>query len=163
MTALSADKIRAQRGAQTEERAAIGTASTIYVGSLAFRRTTTGRIFAATAATGRRVAGVCVRLDGPNGPGTGSGVGNTSGTQYAVFAYGGEWEMTIKTAIRTNTSLGLNVFAADDDVVAGTAVGTAGKRIVVGELIAWSSTTSTTDKSKGWVAIRSFATTNIAV
>lgn len=158
--ALSADKARPARLAGRQERGAIGTGGTIYVGSLACRRTTTGRLFAATGATGRRVAGVVVRLDGPNGPTTGSGVGNTAGTQYAVIEYGNEWEFTVKTALRTNTSLGLNLFVADDDTVGGTAIGTAGKRLAVGMLTNWSVDGS---KTKGWVAVLTFGKTDIAV
>ena len=157
--ALSADKLRNSRGAPYQNRLAVATGSTIYVGSLAVRRSTTGRALAATAATGRRIEGVVVRLDGPNGPGAGTGIGNTGGTQYAIIEYGNEHLVTVATAIRTNTSLGLNVFISDDDKVAGTAVGTAAKRLPVGELVAYEAS----DKSTGWVAIRRFATTNIAV
>ena len=82
-----------------------------------------------------------------------------SGTQKALFEYGAEYLFTIKTAIRTNTSLGLNVFVADDDSVGGTAVGTAAARVVVGRLTAFEAS----DKSTGWVAVGVFGPTNIAV
>lgn len=158
--ALSADKNRKARGAGQLTTVAIATSSTLYVGSLAARRNTTGRALAATAATGRRILGVVERLDSDvNGPGAGSGVGNTGGTQKALIRYLDERSFTIKTAIRTNTSLGLNVFVGDDDSVGGTAVGTAATHCVVGELVEWDAS----DKSTGWVAIRRFAGTDIAV
>lgn len=158
--ALTQDKIRRSRGTPMTERVAIGTAGTLYVGSLCARRTTTGRAFAGTAATGRKILGVAVCKDGSTtGPGAGTGVGNTGGTQYALVEYGNEHLFTVKTAIRTNTSLGLNVFIADDDSVGGTAVGTAAARIVAGELVAWEAS----DKSTAWVAVRRFANANIAV
>jgi len=158
--ALTEDKNRKARGSGQKLKVAIATSSTVYVGSLVCRRNTTGRCLAATAATGRRILGVVERLDSDaDGPGSGTGVGNTGGTQYAMIRYLDERSFTVATAIRTNTSLGLNVFVSDDDKVCGTAAGTAGKRVAVGELVAWDAS----DKSTGWVAIRRFATTNIAV
>lgn len=158
--ALSRDTNRKARGVGIEDTIAISTGATVYVGSLVCRVNTTGRASAATAATGRRILGVVERLDSTvNGSGAGTGVGNTSGTQIALIRYGDERYVAVKTAIRTNTSLGLNVFVADDNTVGGTAVGTAATHVSVGELTAWAET----DKSAGWVAIRRFASTNIAV
>lgn len=157
--ALSKDTLRKHRGEPRKVQVAIGTAATLYVGSLVNRRTTTGRVLAATAATGRKFFGVVERLDGPNGESTGTGVGNTSGTQKALIRYNDEFLVTIATAIRTNTSLGLNLFVGDDDKCSGTAVGTAGTRVPVGELVAFEAS----DKSTGWVRSRQFALSNIAV
>lgn len=158
--ALSKDTGRKSRGVGIQDTIAIGTGSTAYVGSLAVRRTTTGRALAGTAATGRRVLGVIKRLDSDvNGPGAGSGVGNTAGTQKALIEYGNEHLFAIKTAIRTNTSLGLNVFVADDETVGGTAVGTAATRVNAGRLTRFEAS----DKSTGWVAVAEFGPVNIAV
>lgn len=158
--ALTRDTNRKARGTGIEETIAIGTAATLYIGSLAVRRTTTGRALAATAATGRRILGTVIRLDSDtNGPGAGSGVGNTAGTQKALVRYGHEARVTVATAIRTNTSLGLNVFIGDDDKVSGTAVGSAGTRVAAGRLMGWAET----DKSAGWVALNVIGPTNIAV
>lgn len=158
--ALSRDTNRKARGAGQQMEVAIATGATLYVGSLAVRRNTTSRALAGTAATGRRILGVVEQLNSTvNGPGAGTGVGNTSGTEIAVIRYLDERRITVATAIRTNTSLGLNVFVADDDKVAGTAVGTAGTRVKVGQLVEWAET----DKSAGWVAINRFGPTDIAV
>lgn len=158
--ALSRDTNRKARGTGIQITETIGTAATVYVGSLVVRRTTTGRAHAATAATGRRILGVVERLDSDvNGLGAGSGVGNTAGTQKALIRYGDERSITVATAIRTNTTLGLNLFVGDDDKVSGTAVGSAGTRVVVGRLVDWDAS----DKSTGWVAIAEFGPVNIAV
>lgn len=159
--ALSAHKIRKSRGVAIGQlRVPITTNATIYQGSLAARPNANGRASAATAATVRKILGMVVRLDGPNGPSTGTGVGNTAGTQYAVVEYGNEWSITVATAIRTNAALGLNVFVGSDDQVKGTAAGTAGVRVVVGELVDWDAS----DKSTGWVAVRrSGVAGNIAI
>lgn len=160
MAALTQDVVRKSRGAGSREVVAIGTSSTLYVGSLLARRTTTGRAVAATAATGRRVLGVAKLLNSTTaGPSAGSGVGDTSGTQEVEYEYGNEHLFTIKTAIRTNTSLGLNVFVADDQTVGGTAVGTSAARVNVGRLVAFEAS----DKSTGWVAVAVFGPVNIAV
>lgn len=159
MTALTQNTIRLTRGKAYRETVAIKTGSTVFEGSEACQINSTGRLVAASAATGRGYAGLVKRLDGPNGPGTGTGVGNTAGTQKALIEYGNEHLVAIKTAIRTNTSLRLNVFMADDATVGGTAVGTAGTRKPMGELVEWEAS----DKSTGWVRARVFATTNIAV
>jgi hypothetical protein len=159
MAAQTQDVIRRSRGTASTERAAIATSSTVYVGSLLARRNTTGRALAATAATGRRVLGVAVQKVGAQGPGGGTGVGVAGGTEYVKYEYGNEHLFTIKTAIRTNTSLGLNVFVIDDQTVGGTAAGTAAARVNAGRLVAFEAS----DKSTGWVAVAVFGPTNIAV
>jgi hypothetical protein len=159
MTALAADKIRITRGLPThEERTAIATGATLYVGSLANIVTTTGRARSAAAAASRRFAGLVVRLEGASGVGT--GVGNTSGTEYAVIQAGHEALVNIITARRTNTSLRLSMFIADDDSVSGTAVGTAAVRVPAGELTAFEAS----NKSTGWLALgRAAVAGNIAI
>src|SRR5690606_8793733 len=158
--ALTQDKIRPSRGVGMQVQIPIATSSTVYLGSLAVTRNTTGRLLAGTAATGRRLAGVVVRKDSDaSGNDGGSGVGVTSGTQKAMVEYGNEWLFTVKTAIRTNASLGLDVFIADDDSVGGTGVGTAATRIAAGRRVRFEAA----DKSTGWVAVGVFSKTNIAV
>lgn len=151
--ALSKDTPRKARGNRTTHQYAIKTAATVYVGSLVAALNASNRIEGAKG-TSRGIAGVVISLDKSGANGAGSGVGNTAGTELATVAYGDEHEMTIKTTIRTNAALGFNVWMDDDDVVAGTAVGTAGVRVIAGELTAFSAS----DKSKGWVKIRSYAT-----
>ncbi len=161
MAAMTQDRVARKRGSGAiRETFVIGTSNTTYVGAMVNRRNTTGRAFTATAATGRRIAGVVVRKDSTtDGFGAGTGVGNASGTQKVIVEYGNEVLMAIRTAIRTNTSLGLNVFISDDQTVGGTAVGTAAARVVAGRLTAFEAS----DKSTGWVAVAVFGPTNIAV
>jgi hypothetical protein len=154
--ALSADKIRNSRGRATRDRAAITTSATVYIGGLLNFVTTTGRVRAASAAASRKIAGVCVAFEATDL--VASGIGNTAGTQFAVFEYGNEWEFTVTTALRTFAVQGLNGFVSDDDKIGGTAVGTAALRVVAGE-IADAKDGSTT----AWVAIRRFATTNVGI
>lgn len=156
MTALSRDLSRKTRdGARPLNRVAIATGSKIYRGSLVARRNTTGRAVAASAATGRRILGLAVGFEGP----TGTGTGNTGGTEYVQVEAYMPVLVDIRTAIRTNTALGLNVFISDDNTVGGTAVGTSAARVVAGELIEFEAS----NKSTGWVFLRRNASTNIAV
>ena len=161
MAAMTQDRVARKRGSGAiRETLVIGTSNTTYVGAIVNRRTTTARAFTATAATGRRIAGVVVRKDSTaNGPGAGTGVGNASGTEKVIIEYGNEVLVGIKTAIRTNTSLGLNVFVSDDQTVGGTAVGTAAARVKAGILRAFEAS----DKSTGWLAVAVFGPTDIAV
>lgn len=156
--ALSADKVpqRPSRGRAMKDRAAITTSATVYIGGLVSYVTTTQRVSAASAATNRKPAGVVVAFEADDALPT--GIGNAAGTQYAVFEYGNEWEFTVTTALRTTSVQGLNGFISDDDKIGGTAVGTAGVRVVAGE-ITDAKYTSTT----AWVAIRRFATTNVGI
>lgn len=158
--ALSADAVRKARGNRQHTDLPIATSATVYIGGLITRRKTTGRAIAAVnSSTNQRIAGVAVEFVGPDA----SGVGNAAGTEKVRVAYLDEHEFTVQTAIRTNTSLGLNVFVVDDDVVGGTQAGTTGQAdVLVGELVAWVDETGTS-KAKGYVALRRFADTNIAV
>lgn len=157
--ALTKDKLRAARGpVRFTDRAAIATASTIKIGSLVMVDTATGRIKPAAVVSGARIAGVANRFVTSNG-GDGTGIGNTSGTQEVIYDWGREYELAVKTAYRTTTHLGLNLFVFDDDTVTGTAAGTAAARIVVGELTEFANST----KTKAYVAVRRFGSANIAV
>lgn len=158
MTALTADAIRIDRGDFTLERLVIFTASRVYIGSLVNRLNAGGRAVAATAATGRKFAGLAMSFEGTNQ----SGLGVTAATEFVVVGHGGDVQVTVATAIRTNTSLGLNVFVGDDNELAGTAVGSAGTRVACGELTSWTDETGTS-KATGWLRVKRFATTNIAV
>lgn len=152
--ALSADAIRKSRGTPTgKQRLAIATGSTVYIGSLVCYRTTDSRALAGTAATGRKTAGVAIAFDGTDA----DGVGDTAGNEYVWVEYGNEHLFTLKTAIRTDTTVGVNLFIADDDEMGGTAVGTAGVRVPVGECRQLEGST------QAWVAVRDFASANIAV
>jgi hypothetical protein len=141
-------------GGSYDYRGAITTAIRIYRGGLVCRKNT-GRFSAATAATGRRIAGVCVGFEGT----LATGLGVAGGTEYAKLRRNLPVLVNIKTAIRTTTSLGLNVFVSDDQTVGGTAVGTAAARVVAGHLLEFEAL----DKSTGWVMVGVFGPTNIAV
>ena len=158
MTALTADAIRITRGDFTLERLVIFTASRVYIGGLVNRLNAGGRAVAATAATGRKFAGLAMTFEGTNQ----SGLGVTAATEFVVIGHGGDVQVNVVTAARTNTSLGLNLFVADDNAINGTAVGSAGTRLAAGELTSWVDETGTS-KALGWLRVRRFATTNIAV
>jgi len=155
MTALSADAPRSHRGKKELDVIPIATGEQIRIGSAVVFKTSTGRAKAASAATGQRTAGVAIGFIGPNG----DGLGVTDGSEEVEVAYLDEREFAIATAIRTNAALGLDVNWADDNTVAGVAVGTAALRIAAGELVRF----STSDKSKGWVAVRRFRGVAIAI
>lgn len=160
MAALTQDRVTKPRGTYLVQDYTIGTSNTVYLGGIVHRKNVGGRVFAGTAATGRRIAGIVTRKDSTtDGPGAGTGVGNASGTQKVQVAYDGEFLLNVKTAIRTNTSLGLVVFCADDQTVGGTAVGTAAARVSVGILRAFEAS----DKSTGWVKVGAILPVNIAV
>lgn len=156
--ALSADAIRNRRGNGTITRKVIGTGNTIFLGGLVVVRNTTGRALTATAATGRKILGVAQQKIGADA----DGIGDTAGTESVDVGRHWEYEFTVETSIRTNTSLGLVVFATDDDEVEGTAVGTAGLRLPVGVLVDWFDQTGTS-KATAWIRVGDFGRTNIAV
>lgn len=158
MAAATQDRNRkSQRGTpQYTSRLAIKTSSRIYRGTMVNRLNAGGRAVAASAATGRRIAGVAIHFEGGT---VNTGLGVAGGTEFVTVESGRLYLADVKTAIRTTTSLGLNVFVADDQMVGGTAVGTAAARIVAGRLIEFEAS----DKSTAWVHIGVFGPTNIAV
>jgi hypothetical protein len=141
-------------GGSYDYRGAITTAIRIYRGGLVCRKNT-GRFSAATAATGRRIAGVAVGFDGA----LATGLGVAGGTEYVKVRRNIPVLVNVKTAIRTTTSLGLAVFVSDDQTVGGTAVGTAAARVVAGPLLEFEAS----DKSTGWVLVGAIGYTAIAV
>jgi hypothetical protein len=157
MAALSQDKIVKTRevGPVTRQRIAIATASKIYRGSLVNQMTTTGRAVAASAATNRRFAGLAVSFEGA----TGTGTGVTGGTEYVIVEHGQLALVNIRTAIRTNAALHRTVNISDDNTVGGTGVGTSTLQVRVGELLEFEAS----NKSTGWVKLRIFADTTIAI
>lgn len=149
MAALTADKRLKTRGTpEGEERVAIKTSATVYVGGLASRVEATGRLKASAALDGEKFLGVIVKLEGSSG--VGSGVGDAAGTEYAIVQYGHEALVEVLAAYRTSTFLGLNMFISDDQGIGGTAVGTAAARQVCGELVAFEAS----DKSTAWLAVK---------
>lgn len=147
MAALTQDRItRTVRGGTIlNDDIAIKTSSRIYRGGFVNRLNAGGRAVAATAATGRRLAGLSVGFRGA----VGTGLGVAGGTEYVKVERNVLGLVNIKTAIRTTTSLGLNVFVSDDNTVGGTAVGTSAARVVAGTLMRFEAS----DKSTGWVFV----------
>lgn len=149
--ALSADATRNSRGLNNKrtETFSIRTSSTLYIGSLA-AFTTIGRVQAAAAATGLRPAGVVEEIYNESGALLSAATGNAAGTVRARIAWGHEVYVAIRTAARTFTNLGKNVFIADDENVTDTtAAGTALVRVKIGSL-----TEINSAKTFGWLALR---------
>lgn len=165
MTTLSADKIRRRRGTPQLERYAISTGQTVYVGSSALIVDSTGRLRKGesetdVAATAREVAGVVVKLEDSDG-GVGSGVGDASGTEYAIVDYGSEFLFDLHSDIQTATSLRKNLFCGNDDdnLAAGTAcAATSGSWVPLGQLMAFEAS----DKSTGWIRVARFGKNDVA-
>lgn len=156
MAALTQDKDVLTKGpAGIVRRFVITTSQKLYRGSVAMFDEDSGRAQEAAAATGMRIAGLVESFSGA----TGTGTGVAGATEFAHVRSGCLALVNVLTAIRTTTSLGLNVFASDDQTVGGTAVGTSAARVIVGELVEFEAS----DKSTGWVALGVYAATNIAV
>lgn len=161
MAALSADKIRDERSidGKTEATFALATSATVYVGSLV-NFNTAGRVVAASAAASRRFAGVVEYGINETSSAISAWTGNTAGTVKVRVAWGHEVLMDVKTAARTFTNLGKNVFiSTDNDVTDTTGAGTAAVRVKVGALTEF---TDTTNKDEAWVALRVFGDTDAA-
>jgi hypothetical protein len=161
MAALTADKIRDSRNVQnkTESTFSIATASTLYVGSLA-NFNTAGRVVAATAAASRRFAGVVEEIVNESANAISAATGNTAGTIKARIAWGHEVLVDVKTAARTFSNLGKNVFiSTDNDVTDTTGAGTAAVRVKVGAL---TEMVDRTNKDEAWIALRVFGDTDAA-
>lgn len=147
MAALTQDKVFQTRGTGVRQKVAIKTSATVYRGGFGSIVPGTGRLKASAAAAGEHFGGLIVDFDGPTG---GTGVGNASGTEYAIIEYGNEVKCVVKTAYRTNTFLNFNMFVSNDQEIGGTAVGTSAARQVAGELTAFEAS----DKSTAWLALR---------
>lgn len=156
--ALTQDSIPNFRGPALADEMVIATGSQLYIGGLVAIDTTTGRAVPASAAADRRIAGYASFFKGPDQ----NGLGNTAGDERVVVKHQCELEVGVATAIRTSAALGLSVFVSDDETVGGTAVGTAGVQVAVGELVAFVDETGS-DKSRGYVAVRRFAADKIGI
>jgi hypothetical protein len=161
MAALTADKTREERSidGKTEGVFSLATSSTVYVGSLA-NFNTAGRVVAATAAASRRFAGVVEAVINETTSALSAATGNTAGTVKVRVSWGHEVLMDVKTAARTFSNLGKNVFVStDNDVTDTTGAGTAAVRVKIGALTEF---TDRTNKDEAWVALRVFGDTDAA-
>lgn len=151
MAAVTADQLASTRATNNvvEETHSIGTAATVYLGTIA-NFTTAGRIVSATAAASRRFAGEIVRIVNESGSILSAATGNTAGTVKAVIRYGHQMHLNVLTAARTYTNIGKSVYVGDNvSVTDATGAGTAGVRVIAGQLVELTDT-----KTKGWVALR---------
>lgn len=150
MAAVTADRLAITRASNNivEETHSIGTAATLYVGALA-NFTTAGRLVSATAAASRRFAGLITEIVNESNSLLTAATGNTAGTVKAKINYGMEVLLGLKTSSRTYTNLGKSALVHTNADVGGTSVGTAGVRVVVGQIVEL-----TASKSEAWVALR---------
>ena len=151
MAAVTADQLSSIRATNeiVEETVAITTSNTVYLGTLAVFLNT-GRISNATAAASRRFAGEVVEIVNDSGALISTGTGNTAGTIKAKIRYGHQMLLGVKTSSRTFTNLGKNALVHTNVDVGGTSVGTAGVRIVVGQIAQFNDST----KATAWVWLR---------
>jgi len=151
MAAVTADQISSIRATNeiVEETVAITTSNTVYLGTLAVFATT-GRVANATAAASRRFAGEVVEIINDSGALISAGTGNTAGTVKAKIRYGHQLLLGVKTSSRTYTNLGKNALVFTNVDIGGTSVGTAGVRIVVGQIAQFDAS----NKSTAWVWLR---------
>jgi hypothetical protein len=151
MAAVTADQLSSIRATNeiVEETVAITTSNTVYLGTLAVFATT-GRVSNATAAASRRFAGEVVEIVNDSGALISAGTGNTAGTVKARIRYGHQMLLGVKTSSRTFTNLGKNALVHTNVDIGGTSVGTAGVRVVVGQIAQFEAS----NKSTAWVWLR---------
>lgn len=147
MTALAAGdgKIRNRRGiAKQGTPLAIVTTAVVYQGSLLTQVEASGRLRAAQgSAIGTTFVGVCTIAA--------TKTGTTAGLVLASFDYDHEELFATRTAV-TKNYIGCNLAIDDDDTLTTmSAAGSAGLRIIVGEMVEW------VTANTAWVAVRRFA------
>lgn len=146
MAALSADVSRKTRNDANTKFASypVATNATVYKGGLCSINTSTGRLVAASATTGRKFAGLCVETK----------TGNTGGTVYARV----EWNMEVLINAVSNLTTaytGANAaVSTDNDVDTMSDVGTAAVRVRVGEVIQFES-------GDAWVSLRNYSESDV--
>jgi hypothetical protein len=153
--ALSADKTggRKRRGTPLYASAPIADGVTVYIGSLVAIQEGTGRLTTVTDGAARKVYGVVEAFaTSDGGPGTGTGVGDAAGTQYALCGYGCEYEFAISAALDEDQFLLENASAADDDTLS-TSADIGSNSQVAGTLTEFTNAARTL----GFCAIRKFA------
>jgi hypothetical protein len=151
MAAVTADQYSSTRVHNNIdlETHAIATSATVYVGTLA-NFNTGGRVVTATAAASRRFAGEVVEIINDSGNNITAATGNTAGTVKARIRHGHQMLLNVLTAARTFTNLGKSVYVGDNvSVTDATGAGTAGVRVIVGQL-----TELVDSKTRAWVKLR---------
>lgn len=128
MAALSAParrKFRAVPPQGADLNMQVGTGATLWQGALVNYNTTTGRVVAATKATGRTFAGIALETK----------TGNTGGTVYCKVRTAGQVLIDAAAAL-TKAYLGANAAVSDDNQVTTCSnAGTAGVQVRVGRFV----------------------------
>lgn len=153
MAAITADALREERATNNKvvETIAVTTSNTVYIGALVNFVASTGRVASATAAASRRFAGIVEGIVNDAGGTLSAITGNTAGTVKVRVAYGHQVKLAVLTAAQTFTNVSKYVYIADNNSVTdATAAGTAGVRVVVGSLAAFTSSA----KTSAWVDLR---------
>lgn len=146
MAALSADASRKTRNRGNVKFAsyAVGTSATVYKGGLCSINTSTGRLVAGTAATGRKFVGLCTEKK----------TGNAGGTVYARVEWNIETLVDAATAL-TKAYIGSNcAISNDNQVTTLSGAGTTAVRVRVGEVVQ-------IESGDAWVALRNFAEADV--
>lgn len=153
--AITADKIRKRKNLSLMSTEVVGvkTAATVYVGGLVSYQPTTGRVAAAAATASTMFAGEVLDFINETGSPLSAITGNTGGTVKVKIGFGHQALVTLATALRTTSKIGKVVYASDNDIVQGTAAGTAAVRIQVGTLV------SRVGSTEAYVALRRLGST----
>ena len=156
--AITADKLRQRKNLtqMSMDRHTVVTAVTVYIGGLVNFVAASGRVRAAAATATQMFAGEVIAWENNTGSPLAAITGNTAGTVKVLVGYGHQALVTLATSIRTNSKIGKLVYASDNDIVTGTAAGTAAVRIQVGSL------ESRVGSTEGWVRLRRLGATTSA-
>ena len=153
--AITADKLRKRKNLSQmcTDVVAIKTAATVYIGALVSFQGATGRVAAASALATAVFAGEVIDWENTSGSVIAAATGNTGGTVKALVGWGHQALVTLATSLRTTSKIGKLVYASDNDIVTGTAAGTAAVRIQVGNLA------SRFGSTEGYVTLRRIGAT----
>lgn len=156
--AITADKLRKRKNLSqmSTDMCTVVTAVTVYVGGLVNFVAASGRVRAAAATATQMFAGEVLAWENTSGSALAGITGNTGGTVKVLVGYGHQALVTLATGIRTNSKIGKVVYASDNDIVIGTAAGTAAVRIQVGTL------ESRVGSTEGYVSLRRLGSTTSA-
>ncbi len=156
--AITADKLRKRKNLSqmSVDLQTVVTAVTVYVGGLVNFVAASGRVRAAANTATHMFAGEVLAWENTSGSPLAAITGNTGGTVKVLVGYGHQALVTLATSIRTNSKIGKIVYASDNDIVTGTAAGTAAVRIQVGTL------ESRVGSTEGYVHLRRMGSTTSA-
>ena len=156
MAAVTADQIRLERALESKvmSTATVGTANTVYIGTLCAFKPASARVWNATPTASWTLAGIVEGVVNDSGTPIAAITGNTAGTIKVRYSWGQEALFTLITAARTYTNINKTAIMKTNNEVDGTAVGTALVRMQVGAIVEQEAASLATV----WVAIRRFGT-----